>query len=97
MPKDFPLKTFARKTRCWSCGKESDTVSSVIEDGQARPVNGNLSFCIYCGDFAIFDDTYPDNVRKPTPSENYEISMDRELERLWTSWYLATRLTGGKK
>jgi len=98
MSKDkFPLTTYQRKTRCWSCGHESDTVSALVQDEQERPENGNLSFCIYCGDFAIFDDTYPDGARKPTPNENFEISHDKELERLWTSWYLATRLTGRSK
>jgi len=97
MPKDFPLKTFKHKTRCWGCGHENDTVSSVVEDKQERPENGNISFCIYCGEFSIFDDTYPDGMRKPNPQENWEIKTDKELERLWTSWYLATRLTGGKK
>ena len=97
MPKDFPLTTFKHKTRCWSCGHENDTVSSVVEDKQERPENGNFSFCIYCGEFSIFDDTYPDNLRKPNPQENWEIAHDKELERLKISWYLATKLIGGKK
>src|SRR6187399_588617 len=97
MPKDFPLTTFKHKTRCWSCGHENDTVSSVVEDKQERPENGNFSFCIYCGEFSIFDDTYPDNLRKPNPQENWEIAHDKELERLRISWYLATKLIGGKK
>jgi hypothetical protein len=98
MSKDkFPLTTFQHKTRCWSCGHENDTVSSVVQDKEMdKPENGNISFCIYCGEFSIFDDTYPDNLRKPSPTENWEIKTDKELERLKVSWYLATKLTGRK-
>jgi hypothetical protein len=61
-------------------------MSAGVEDAEQIPDNGDISFCFDCGTFAIFDDTFPDAIRKPTPSENFTIKHDKELARVLIAW-----------
>lgn len=78
------------KTRCWNCGAEHD-MSAGVEDAGQTPDNGDISFCFDCGTFAIFDDTFPDAIRKPTPSERFKINHDEELIRVLITWQTVMR------
>ena len=59
-------------SRCWNCGHECDSIRSIDSNPDLKPSNGDLSICLKCGSPAIFDDTMPDGVRKPTPQEKRE-------------------------
>jgi hypothetical protein len=78
---------FKIKTKCWNCGRENNRqLEAIDEDGP--PKNGDVSFCFQCGNFAIFDYSFEDNVRKPTPAENFELKHDQFFQKLYTGWYL---------
>jgi hypothetical protein len=81
-----PLKL---DTRCWSCG-EQHRVSNLTNQGPT-PEDGDVSFCIECGQFAIFDHEFPDGVRKPTPNENFQLKTDSEMIRLKWAWIVTKR------
>lgn len=76
----------AHKVRCWRCGKENFLATS-FDDESAIPANGDVSICIECGGVALFDDTVPDGVRKPTPSEKYELQNNEDVLRMVMAWY----------
>ena len=80
------MKALKINTRCWNCGKENNRAVSSDNDDITTPENGNLNMCINCGAIAIFDDSYPDGARKPTPSENFELSRDQHIQRILKVW-----------
>lgn len=81
--------------RCWSCGAEHDSYTMAFDDEDTTtvPRNGDLSFCFSCGAFAIYDDSFVDEVRKPTPSENHEIRTDKTLMSVRRKWALIMQMT----
>jgi len=78
-----------RDTRCWNCGKVSNSQANVEDGGPIEPENGDVSFCFYCGSLAIFDDSYPDAVRKPSPSELDELNEKFDLWLLKEVWKMS--------
>jgi hypothetical protein len=82
--------TFNRITRCWNCGKESNraTVSPLSSKDGVEPKNGDANFCIYCGSLAIFDDSFSDGARKPSPSELDQLKADKDVLKLLLAWML---------
>lgn len=77
-------------TRCWNCGKENDYCAAA-EFPDRVPENGDVSFCVYCGALALFDDTNPDAVRKPSPSERDEMMQKEHILRMIWYWQRANR------
>jgi hypothetical protein len=73
-------------TRCWNCGTEHDRVASADHNEIPTPNNGDITFCFMCGSFAIFDDAFPDAIRKPNPDENFEIRHNKTLQRVLVLW-----------
>ncbi|MCA1404639.1 hypothetical protein I6F26_10445 [Ensifer sp. IC3342] len=55
---------------CPFCGQRYDAASAL--DGDAIPGNGDLTLCMNCGEWAMFDSGVPGGLRKPTDSE-YEV------------------------
>lgn len=78
------IESLEKKTRCWNCGKESDRVASPT--GGASPKDGDVSFCIYCSEFAIFDSSFVDGARKPSPIEKDIVDGDPTVQRLRRLW-----------
>lgn len=72
-------------TQCWKCGTIHDCTSQVKKEG-SLPKNGDVSLCFECGAFAIFDDSFEDRIRKPTPSENFNLERDQELLAIRALW-----------
>jgi hypothetical protein len=84
---DFPVFRSA-ETPCPFCGKGIDSASPVDESDQ-RPSDGDLSLCIYCGEWLVFnaDMTF----RKPTDEDYEVIASDPALRRVRAAW----RMTKG--
>jgi hypothetical protein len=82
-----PPPHLAFRTRCWNCGETHDAASATDESG-ARPSNGDVTMCFDCGVLAIFDSAYEENIRKPTPAENFELKQHKELVELQRAWAL---------
>jgi len=72
-------------TRCWNCGDEQDRIKSLVRES-SMPNNGDISMCIQCGEFAIFDNNIVDGTRKPTPTENDMIRTSKVLMMLKVAW-----------
>jgi len=82
------------RARCWHCGKENDSAAPANHtDEDAVPNNGDLLLCFRCGAFMVVDKDMPDNVHKPTPAENREIAIDKNLKKIYEAW-LAHKLGG---
>jgi len=73
------------KTRCWNCGRENDCVASPFNSDEV-PKNNDVTMCIRCGSLAIFVDSFPDAIRKPSPSEKFELLHNKEVQRLIVAW-----------
>lgn len=80
------FKALPIKTRCWNCGAEHDRTVSILKDSNAKPNDGDLSFCFHCGKFAIFDASLTDGVRKPSPSENDALKASKSAQRMKMLW-----------
>ena len=80
------------KITCPHCGASFDAhknigAGDITGDSEARPTNGSLSFCIYCGMFSIFCD---DGTRvRPIQPED-EVGMTNQtrqfMRKVWLSW-----------
>ena len=55
--------------RCGQCGHEVSTLYRLENSRAVSPVNEELYLCSKCGSISIFDNTLPDNLRKPSPKE----------------------------
>jgi hypothetical protein len=66
-------------------------VSKALPAESVHPVNGDLSFCMECGELAIFDDEFPDGVRKPTPTENSQFNADPVVIKIRLAWLVTIK------
>ena len=89
---DQNMKTREYHLRCWNCGFENNRIRNATDNDDLEPKNGNLSFCYQCGTFAIFDDTFEDGVRKPSPREQDEIDTDEQTLKMLLAWKLTMHL-----
>jgi len=78
----------AFRTQCWNCGEQHDATVDPKDEFQSRPSNGDVTLCFDCGAFAIFDDAYEENIRKPTPAENFELKNCKEVQEVAMAWVL---------
>lgn len=60
-------------------------------DPSSRPKNDDVSMCFRCGSLAIFDNTVPDKVRKPTPRERDELMAIPKVQQMLMVWRAATQ------
>jgi len=77
------------KTRCWQCGKEHDRATGVDISGVKknwRPKNGDVTLCISCGEWNVFDSKVEDRIRKPTPQEFFDIGLDPACRKVRWAW-----------
>lgn len=73
-------------TVCPFCGQQNEMASGVAGAKGKRPGNGSVSLCMRCGELAVFDDTAPTGVRKPTDDEYTELGNDLTIRRLRQAW-----------
>lgn len=67
---------------CPHCGKLNDRHTCPLEPG-AQPSEGDITICIHCGKWAIFDQN---SFRLPTMDEWAFILKDNECQRLERAW-----------
>ncbi|MEJ6847493.1 hypothetical protein V3589_14895 [Sinorhizobium fredii] len=58
------------ETICPFCAQRYDAASAIA--GNADPVNGDVTLCMNCGEWSMFDASVPGGLRKPSDSE-YEV------------------------
>lgn len=83
------MKTFDIPAICPFCGDWHECATS-FEKGGRRPVPGDLTICIECGEWAFFD-MVPGGLRKPHAHEYEAIAAD-ELCRLAREAWVAMRV-----
>lgn len=54
---------------CPACGRTVDRHSCL--DGEHRPTQGDISICIGCGDYAVYDESLV--LQRPTPAQDIQI------------------------
>jgi len=86
------MKVAIIHTRCWNCGREHNACGSPDEPDRV-PENGDVHFCIECGELAIFDSTMPDGIRKPSPSERDEMVKQENIIRMRLVWERARNIS----
>lgn len=69
---------------CCYCGKYQPHASPAhTDEPDADPGDGDLSICIACGEWNVFEG---DHLRKPTDDEFEEIGTDVECHRVRAAW-----------
>lgn len=76
--------TFELKNQCPFCGKECDLVSNT--SGSRMPEDGDLSLCIGCGEFSIFDPAMATGLRKPNTLEYESIANNPHARLAREAW-----------
>jgi len=66
---------------CSRCGMKLDGATNV--SGQGAPDDGDYSFCIYCGNWSIFEGGM---LRPPTSGEAMAIAADPKLLSVEYAW-----------
>lgn len=79
------MKSFDLISVCPFCQYGFDLASSV-KGGQKAPSDGDLTICIRCGEFAVFDKKEPGGLRKPTDAEYVTIGHDTFCQRMRAAW-----------
>jgi hypothetical protein len=79
------MKTYDFKAECPFCQEHCNATTALGND-PAPPATGDLSFCIACGEFAIFDEDAPGNMRKPSDDEYTFIGTHPGLQRVRAAW-----------
>lgn len=78
--------TVEKITRCWSCGYRHDRATSAFGPAGLEPEDGDISICIRCGVFAVYDGKAANGLRKPTESEGLDIVGDEDAQRAAMAW-----------
>ena len=88
--------THSLTTLCAFCGNEHDRTTAVTEAGTARtepyPVEGDVTLCIRCGEFSVFDSRVAGGLRRPTPDEREQLDHNPHVQTVVQAW----RATVGK-
>lgn len=75
--------------RCWNCGAECGGCTSLTV--HRPPKNDDVCMCRKCGVLAFFDDTIPDGIRKPSPSERDQLFERLEVVEAIKIWHMTRR------
>lgn len=74
---------------CPYCDRHMDRVQEVLGDEEDHmPEDGDVTLCIGCGSFSVFDSSAKGGLRKPSPTDLEEIALEPELRRVWRAWAL---------
>ena len=79
-------------TPCPFCGKPLDAASPTEGSNDRQPSDGDLSMCIYCGEWIVFNADL--TFRKPNDEEYEEVARDPQLRWLRNAW---TMTKGGAR
>jgi hypothetical protein len=78
----------ARATRCPYCGTSHGQAVPIGDAGALlnEPEDGDISLCVRCGRWVIFDSTASGGMREPTPEEHRTITRDVHARRLRSAY-----------
>ena len=79
------MTSVASIVKCPHCGYVADRAGEMHDDGSS-PKDGDVSLCIGCGGFSIFEAALHDGLRKPTLEEKLDIAADPECFKLHWAW-----------
>lgn len=79
------MKAYEMISVCPFCQYGFDLASSV-KGGQKAPGDGDLTICIRCGEFAVFESKAPGGLRKPTDTEYVTIGQDDFCQKMRAAW-----------
>lgn len=85
---------FEWHTQCPFCGAQHDLASTVsVKGGSApeRPSDGDLTLCIVCGEWALFEKKAPGGMRKPTDAEYEKIAASPMVRAARAAWLKVRR------
>jgi hypothetical protein len=75
---------FERQSQCPFCAARHDLATGI--SGNSAPHDGDLTLCIVCGEWAMFESAAPGGMRKPTDAEYEKINdmpITRAARRAW--------------
>jgi hypothetical protein len=75
---------FERPTTCPYCGKVNPLAGNVR--GPEAPADGDVSLCIGCGHWGVFEAGAPGGMRKTTPLEAARMAGDEDIARVRLAW-----------
>ena len=76
-------------TTCPFCGYVADYATlAELSDLQDAPEDGDISMCLDCGEFAIFEEAAPGGLRKPTDKEYGQFGTDQNIKDMRRAWTL---------
>lgn len=70
---------------CPFCGYRCDRAGE-MHDKPVTPEDGDVSICITCGKFSIFEARRKKGLRKPNVAEQQEIALDWDCYRAHLAW-----------
>ena len=71
---------------CPFCGTIHDAVTPVPTNERYYPDDGDVSLCWQCGKPAIIDHRIDGGTRRPTPTEQYRLDAEDELQKAIAAW-----------
>jgi hypothetical protein len=84
MPTELAVNWY--ETACPYCGKVNDTHAS-YDDTTKKPIHGDASLCIGCGNLGVFD-AHNRNIRQASTIELKEFMSDRDIAMVVAAWTL---------
>jgi hypothetical protein len=82
------MAAHASATTCPHCGMVHE-VASNIQPSKGKPEAGDVTLCIECGRWGLFDEAL--QLRKPTLDEMQGLARNVDLQRLHMAWWYATK------
>jgi len=76
-------------TTCPFCGRDNDMALNAPQGGKRpkqSPKDGDLSFCIGCGEWSVFAEGEVGGLRKPNGREYLQIGLSAEIAVIREAW-----------
>lgn len=90
------MQAVEHTTTCPFCGHLCNLASPArSRDDGWSPRDGDVSFCIRCGEVGVFDRTVDIGARKPNEEEQAIFDSDPSIDELKTAWHAVKRAGKG--
>ena len=75
-------------TTCPFCNVTFDAATGLGDKAEPdrEPAEGDVSLCMRCGEWMMYDANLPGSARKPTPEEYTEIGLSKSMQTLRAAW-----------
>lgn len=85
LPELYRKRTHSMVHVCPFCETQHDLATCLYDDALA-PAAGDVSFCIDCGEYSMFDSAAPGSLRKPTHEEYEMIVGEEKFSQIREKW-----------